>query len=523
MVREPWGMDCTQPMRRGASFQNSCKGPVSVNKISRTARSVTFAAVVGLSMGISAPGALAQDGAVDAQPAAEQGAVNKANINFNQKGSITLFKKKGAESGTAATGKEMAGVPGEALSGVTYKITKLDYDLQKDDWAAFPKSAADVKDDKKTAETKEETTGTDGKAAFTDLPLGIYLVEETNAPDGIVAGAPFIVSVPMVNEASDAWNYDVIAYPKNTETTTKKTVKDADQNIQDAYTYTINADAPTWGAGKSLTAFRFEDQLDQRLDFQKGTEVKAGETALGAGDYEVNNPAENGNKLVVKLTDQGLAKVKSGDKMSLTFEVKRKEVGDTTELKNQADVIFNNPNTGNEVKNKTNEVVTYHGKLKVVKKDGKEDGKVLEGAEFELYQCTAANKLGGKLTVKEQDKWTTGADGTITIDGLHVTDFADNAQVTDIKKFCLKETKAPAGYALPENPVTEIEFTRENIAKTGELEGDDAVTLVSEIENIKRDTPNLPMTGGAGVGILAAIGAAIVAAGAWFARRTARN
>ncbi|MBS5996692.1 MAG: SpaH/EbpB family LPXTG-anchored major pilin [Corynebacterium sp.] len=494
-----------------------------MNKISRTARSVTFAAVVGLSMGISAPGALAQDGAVDAQPAAEQGAVNKANINFNQKGSITLFKKKGAESGTAATGKEMAGVPGEALSGVTYKITKLDYDLQKDDWAAFPKSAADVKDDKKTAETKEETTGTDGKAAFTDLPLGIYLVEETNAPDGIVAGAPFIVSVPMVNEASDAWNYDVIAYPKNAETKTEKTVKDADQNIQDAYTYTINADAPTWGAGKSLTAFRFEDQLDQRLDFQKVTEVKAGETALGAGDYEVNNPAENGNKLVVKLTDQGLAKVKSGDKMSLTFEVKRKEVGDTTELKNQADVIFNNPNTGNEVKNKTNEVVTYHGKLKVVKKDGKEDGKVLEGAEFELYQCTAANKLGGKLTVKEQDKWTTGADGTITIDGLHVTDFADNAQVTDIKKFCLKETKAPAGYALPENPVTEIEFTRENIAKTGELEGDDAVTLVSEIENIKRDTPNLPMTGGAGVGILAAIGAAIVAAGAWFARRTARN
>ena len=56
MVREPWGMDCAQPMRRGASFQNSCKGPVSVNKISRTARSVTFAAVVGLSMGISAPG-----------------------------------------------------------------------------------------------------------------------------------------------------------------------------------------------------------------------------------------------------------------------------------------------------------------------------------------------------------------------------------------------------------------------------------------------------------------------------------
>lgn len=494
-----------------------------MNKISRTACSVTFAAVVGLSMGISAPGALAQDGAVDAQPAAEQGAVNKANINFNQKGSITLFKKKGAESGTAATGKEMAGVPGEALSGVTYKITKLDYDLQKDDWAAFPKSAADVKDDKKTAETKEETTGTDGKAAFTDLPLGIYLVEETNAPAGIVAGAPFIVSVPMVNEASDAWNYDVIAYPKNTETKTEKTVKDADQNIQDAYTYTINADAPTWGEGKSLTAFRFEDQLDQRLDFQKVTEVKAGDTVLTAGDYTVNDPKANGNKLVVTLTEQGLAKVKSGAKMSLTFEVKRKEVGDTTELKNQADVIFNNPNTGKEVENKTNEVVTYHGKLKVVKKDGKEADKVLEGAVFELYQCTSASELGSKIKIGNAENWTTGADGTFTIDGLHVTDFEDNKEAPATKKFCLKETKAPAGYALPEKDVTEIDFTRDKIAEIGELNGDDKITLVSEIDNIKQDTPNLPMTGGAGVGILAAIGAAIVAAGAWFARRTARN
>ena len=488
-----------------------------MNKISRTARSVTFAAIVGLSLGISAPGALAQENA-----GTEQGAVNKANIDFAKKGSITLYKKKGAESTTPATGKEMQDVPGEALQDVTYKITKLDYDLQKGDWTKFPQNAADAKGHE-TDTTFEQTTGPDGKVAFENLDLGIYLVEETKAPAGIVSGAPFIVSVPMVNEASDAWNYDVIAYPKNTETKTEKTVKDADKNIQDAYSYTINADAPTWGEGKSLTAFRFEDQLDQRLDFQKVTEVKAGETVLTAGDYTVNDPKANGNKLVVTLTEQGLAKVKSGDKLSLTFEVKRNKVGDTTELKNQADVIFNNPNTGNEVKNKTNEVVTYHGKLKVVKKDGKEADKVLEGAVFELYQCTSVSELGSKIKIGNAENWTTGADGTFTIDGLHVTDFEDNKEAPATKKFCLKETKAPAGYALPEKDVTEIDFTRGKIAEIGELNGDDKITLVSEIDNIKQDTPNLPMTGGAGVGILAAIGAAIVAAGAWFARRTARN
>ncbi|OFT95817.1 SpaH/EbpB family LPXTG-anchored major pilin [Brevibacterium sp. HMSC22B09] len=480
---------------------------------SKAVCAASVAAVLGLSMGVSAP-------AVLAQPAPQ---VQKGNIDFSEKGSLTLYKKKGAESDTPATGKEMQNVPGEALNGVTFKITKLNFDLENGDWTKFPKTAADVKDADKSATTFEKTTAGEGAAKFSDLPLGIYLVEETKTPDGIVAGAPFIVSIPMVNEASDAWNYDVIAYPKNTETKTEKTVKDADKNIQDAYTYTINADAPTWGEGKSLTAFRFEDQLDQRLDFQKVTEVKAGNTVLQAGDYEVNDPKANGNKLVVKLTEQGLAKVKSGDKLSLTFETKRKEVGDTTELKNQAEVIFNNPNTGKEVKDKTNEVVTYHGKLKVVKKDGKEANKVLEGAEFELYQCTSASDLGEKVTVKNVSTWTTGADGTFSIDGLHVTDFEDNKEAPATKKFCLKETKAPAGYVLPEKNVTEIDFTRENIARTGELKGDDEVTLVSEIDNVKQDTPNLPMTGGAGVGLLGALGALIAAAGVWFARRNAKQ
>ncbi|CAB0487558.1 SpaH/EbpB family LPXTG-anchored major pilin [Corynebacterium diphtheriae] len=487
-----------------------------MKKNSLTIRSVTFAAVAGLSLGISAPGVIAV--------AQESSQVQKANIDFNKTGSLTLHKRKGVESNNRATGKEMTDVPGDPLKGVTFKITKLKYNLQTDDWTKFPKSAAEVNEGNKTTITDTKTTDVDGKVSFEDLKLGIYLVEETNAPDGIVTGAPFVVSIPMIDPESNAWNYNVVAYPKNTETKTKKTVKDKDKHIQDGYTYTIEADAPTWGKDKSLTDFHFEDQLDPRLDFQRVTKVKAGDADLVDGDYLVTKPAGNSNKLVVTLTQQGLNKVKSGANMSLTFEVKRKEVGSTTELTNEAEVFFNNPNTGKEVKNKTNKVVTYHGKLKVVKKDGKEEGKVLEGAEFQLYQCTSATQLGETpLKVNGADRWTTSADGTFTIDGLHVTDFADNADETDVKKFCLKETKAPAGYALPENPVKEIEFTRENIEKTGVLKGDDQVTLVSEIDNIKQDTPKLPMTGGAGVGILAAIGAAIVAAGAWFARRGAKN
>ncbi len=490
-----------------------------MKKNSLTLRSVTFAAVAGLSLGIAAPGAIAV--AQDSDRAIAQAQeVQKGNIDFKKKGSLTLHKKKGAESSTAATGQKMEGVQGEALPGVTFKITKLNYDL-KGDWTKFPKTAAEVKDENKTEETKQATTGTDGKVEFTGLPLGIYLVEETKAPAGIVAGAPFIVSIPMVNKASDAWNYDVVAYPKNSETKTEKTVKDADKNIQDDFSYTITADAPTFGGDKKLTKFGFSDQLDKRLVFQKVTGVKAGDTVLTEGDYTVNNPSAANNKLEVTLTEAGLAKVKSGDKLSLTFETKRTTVGDTTALKNQADVIFNNPNTGNEVKNKTNEVVTYHGKLKVVKKDGEEKGKVLEGAKFKLYQCTSADKLGAQVKIGEVEEWTTGEDGSFTIDGLHVTDYADDKPVTEIKKYCLEETEAPAGYAKLDKPV-EVDFKRSDI-NPNFAEQDNIVTLEKDIENVKQDTPNLPMTGGMGVGILAAIGAAIVAAGAWFARRGAKN
>lgn len=53
-------------------------------------------------------------------------------------------------------------------------------------------------------------------AKFENLDLGLYLVQETKAPSQIVnKTANFLVSVPMTNEDGTAWNYDVVAEPKN--------------------------------------------------------------------------------------------------------------------------------------------------------------------------------------------------------------------------------------------------------------------------------------------------------------------
>ena len=61
--------------------------------------------------------------------------------------------------------------------------------------------------------------GTAGEAKFENLPLGIYMVEETKAPSQILSyTANFIVSIPMMNDDNKTWNYNVVAEPKNVPT-----------------------------------------------------------------------------------------------------------------------------------------------------------------------------------------------------------------------------------------------------------------------------------------------------------------
>ena len=67
-----------------------------------------------------------------------------------------------------------------------------------------------------------KTTNTSGVVKFEKLPLGLYLVLETETPDSVkTACKPFFVSVPMTKVSDDAnggltdWLYDVHVFPKN--------------------------------------------------------------------------------------------------------------------------------------------------------------------------------------------------------------------------------------------------------------------------------------------------------------------
>lgn len=175
---------------------------------------------------------------------------NLPTIDTNQKGTLTINKYEGTDENTS-NDKPLAGVEftiwkvadieqdTSSSSNVGFKFVPVSTltSLTEDDFKSDKTKADEYTSDiyskvlKKLNASKEVENGTlangikkstviddTGKASakFTDLDLGLYLVQETKAPSQIVnKTANFLVSVPMTNENGTAWNYDVVAEPKN--------------------------------------------------------------------------------------------------------------------------------------------------------------------------------------------------------------------------------------------------------------------------------------------------------------------
>lgn len=176
---------------------------------------------------------------------------NLPTIDTTQKGTLTINKYEGTDENTS-NDKPLAGVeftiwkvadieqdtslssnvgfkfvPVSTLTSLTAEDFKSDKtDADKYTKEIYDKVLAKLNKNKKVEDgtlngaiketTKIDDTTGKASAKFTDLDLGLYLVQETKAPSQIVnKTANFLVSVPMTNEAGKAWNYDVVAEPKN--------------------------------------------------------------------------------------------------------------------------------------------------------------------------------------------------------------------------------------------------------------------------------------------------------------------
>ena len=140
-------------------------------------------------------------------------------------------------------------------------------------------------------------TDANGVAVFSDLPLGIYYVEETSGPSQITKKIePFVLSLPLTNAAGTEWLYDVFSYPKNQtsysdikilkkDLSTGKALANAEFRLEES------TDGSTWLVAINLNEMEYEwcaklqptsIQRKDVLSKRNGKPVPA--TTLGGGD-----------------------------------------------------------------------------------------------------------------------------------------------------------------------------------------------------------------------------------------------
>ena len=433
------------------------------------------------------------------------------------------------------------------------------------------------------------------------LQVAAYFVKELDTEKGtakvngkpvegkINPAAPFVMFVPMTNpekageaEARTTWNYNVHAYPKNTTTEITKKISDMNKNVGSKVEYQISGRVPSVTSDNATKLLRFQvvdyynsGKLDNlKLADKDAVQVKDAQgnlTPVPANLYEVidggayTHPTDqdfnkkyNARKFV-QFTKEGLTWLDEnarGKHIVTNWEATFKQVGKTDgEVWNTADIpepptgdseAKVEPNTPPETPPEdTPEVKTYLAKLKITKTgDGAE--KPLAGAKFELHARdleTGKCKDGEKITFGEGDQkvesWTTGEDGTVTIDGLHITDVVDSMKFEDNKGkdvqnsdaisgksspalqngYCLKEIQAPDGYErIPQ--LIPVEFA----LKDRVVEKEITQARVDVTVNNKPSTKKfLPATGGMGVLVMALAGLAIIGGGVYAARRNSQS
>ncbi|CAN7170299.1 SpaH/EbpB family LPXTG-anchored major pilin [Microbacterium sp. LjRoot45] len=443
-------------------------------------------------------------------------------VDPDQTGSITVhkFEKPAAATGLPNNGTVVDTSGLTPLAGVTFEIRPVNpIDLSTNaGWADAADLAAEF--DASDAEgsvtgagytlgaATSEVTATDGTAVFGDLPVGLYLVQETAYPSGVTPAAPFLITVPLTDPTgSDTWIYDVHVYPKNSLTEAAKTVDDLDAiQLGDEVVWTITAGIPNESV---IDGYKIVDPLDASLDYVDTlVTLSNGATITEGTHYTVTHDASNA--VTVEFTAAGRAVLAANNTADVVVDVVT-TVNTVGEIQNQAlvypnaasfDIDPGEPGGPAE----TNVPETRWGGITLEKTDGTS---ALTGASFQVFTSAADAaaqtnpvSLGGQTTFT-----VTAADGTLTLSGLRYSDFAGDATVAPgdpgYLSYYLVETVAPSGFELLAEP---IPFTV--TAATS------AIGVDLEVVNVAHNAGfELPQTGGTGTGLLYVFGFALIAGG----------
>lgn len=200
-----------------------------------------------------------------------------------------------------------------------------------------------------------DTTDENGIASFTELPLGLYVVVETDTPDKVTSPVkPFLVSVPMTKASSlNEWLYDIHVYPKNGTTYGEvKIVKtgrvgNGTENKLSGVTFTLekwDATAKEW---KSVTA---SDKDGKAFNLTTDTNGEISVSGLSQGKYRfIEQSIKENNTYIIDQTPIEFEVTKEGK-----IKYKDKEsAGVSIPVINESPDVEKNVIKGDEVKTDT--------------------------------------------------------------------------------------------------------------------------------------------------------------------------
>lgn len=448
------------------------------------------------------------------------------------RGSLTIHKYVGDE-GVAGDGTEQT-VSGDPLEGVEFTLWRLGteqggscvpLDLATyDGWEDVPTDGAP-----RTAEGVEadgfcltdggtaDTTDANGELTFAGLDLGLYYVQETDAPTEVVSRtAPFYVSIPLPHE-DESWIYNVHAYPKNqVADAPEKTINtDAEQpgngvTVGSVVEWTITQTVPTLNAGDSYESASIWDVLPDSLAYDATQSVALNGTPLVEDtDYEID-----ANGVTWTLLPAGLAQLTAGDEIAVTFTTTVLEVTSTGDIDNPGS-NGDEPGYGSEFNGGTTPggptPHTYWGQLSILKVDDSTPALTLSGAEFKVFDNAAADGICPALPASgEVATGTSDDDGVVQWEnvtptnplGLWIANSEDGPLPNPAKTYCVYETVVPAGHSASAD------------GRSVEITPGTTNVLNETFVNPKKDGPDLPLTGAQGTLLMTVAGLLLVGIGA---------
>lgn len=381
---------------------------------------------------------------------------------------------------------------------------------------------------------------------LSNVSMGQYLIVPHS--EGASTYAPATATLfPKWNGEKNCWELDDAAVSiKGSPDDTRKEIVggDASVSIGDVIHYEVNALIPSYPSDATAKRFVIGDTMTAGLTFKnddiKVSFDKAGKQEVPTDCYTVAAPGAEGETFTVTFNYDNLKNAANGaTRVYLTYSATVNENAfDQDALGNSVYTgVNNNPyDDGSYDKKPGPETKAYTYGI-IVTKVGNENAP-LSGAEFKLYSdadCTQEIKFVGsngvytKATAEQEDSavaaLVTAADGTLKLQGL-----GDGT-------YYLKETKAPGGYNLPQNPVTTIVLTDDTGAPDGKSDGvldaydtntqkgstATGTTIAGSAEikgkNLSMTLINtttgfeLPVTGGMGTIMFTAVGVVLMAGG----------